>query len=119
LLDQVHILLRRGDAFLRFLLEGMQHINVGADLDGHHGAVSFAVMPEGDLEDAAANPLLRLGILGHPAILHKLELAADEPPCVGRERLNISPRVSQPYDRAPDWRYEFLLLIRLRWSALP
>ena len=50
LLDQIHILLWRRDAFLRFLLEGMQHIDVPAELECHHRAVCLAVMPKGDLE---------------------------------------------------------------------
>jgi hypothetical protein len=48
-------------------------------------------MPNGDFNDDAADSPERLGILRHAAILHKLELAADDPPGVRWECLNISP----------------------------
>jgi hypothetical protein len=94
LLDQVHILLRRGDAFLRFLLKGMQPIDVPAKQEGHHRANCLAVMPNGDFEDAAADSFERLGILRQPAILQKLEFATDGLPGLRRERLN-TPRIPQ------------------------
>jgi hypothetical protein len=45
----------------------MQHVDVPAELKGHHRAVRLAVMPNGDFDDAAADSSERLGILRHPA----------------------------------------------------
>jgi hypothetical protein len=42
LLDQFNIPPCRCNAFLRFLLKGMQHIHPLAELDGYHGSISVA-----------------------------------------------------------------------------
>jgi hypothetical protein len=118
-LDQLHILLRRGDALLGSLREGMPHVDVPAELERHHRAVSLAVMPKGDLEDAAADPLEPLGVLRHPAIPHELELAADDPSCLRWECLNIPPRVPQPHDGPHDRRFRLVLFCFLQRCTLP
>jgi hypothetical protein len=66
------------NAFLRLLLKGMQYIDLLAELDGQHRAVGFGVLPQGDLEYAAAYPLERLGVPGHAAELDQLQLIADD-----------------------------------------
>jgi hypothetical protein len=53
LFNQIYILLRRGDALLRFLLKGVQLLSLLAERDCHR-AVSFGVVPQGDLKHAAA-----------------------------------------------------------------
>src|SRR5439155_17184432 len=110
LLDQVHILLGRRNAFLRFLLKGVQHLL--AELDGYHRAVGVAAVPQSDFEHAAADSLERLGILRHPAELDQLQLVAEELLCALRKRLDIALGVSHP-DQRPQRRC-FLLVVLFR-----
>src|SRR4051794_33122670 len=53
-LDQVDIPLRSCDAFLRFLLKGMQDVDNAGESDGVDGAVRVAVEVIDDLEDTPA-----------------------------------------------------------------
>src|SRR5208282_408496 len=70
--DQINILLWCPNSFVRFLLEGMQHVDLLTQLDSQNRSIGIGVIPQGDLDNAAANSLEGLGILGHSAKLHKL-----------------------------------------------
>jgi hypothetical protein len=76
LLDQVNVPLRGFDAFLRFLLKGVQNINPPADLDRQYDTVGVRRIPQGNFNNAAADTLERFGVLGHTAKLDELKLVA-------------------------------------------
>src|ERR1017187_6149759 len=52
--DQFHVPLRGGDATLRFLLEGMQHVNAFRKTDRVHGPARVSAMVRNDLDDGAS-----------------------------------------------------------------
>jgi hypothetical protein len=90
LLYQFYMMLRRFDAFLRLLLKGMQHVDFPSELNSEDRAVGFGVVPQGDLEHAAAYPFERLGILGHAAELDQLQFVAEELLCAFGKRLQVT-----------------------------
>jgi len=67
LLDQVNVRLWGFNAFLRLLPKSVQNINPPADLDRDHDTVGVGRVPQGNLENAAANPLKGLASFGIPA----------------------------------------------------
>ena len=55
LLDQINVLLRRCNPFLRFLLKGMKDIDLPPKLHRYNRAVSIGVIPQGNFDNTAAN----------------------------------------------------------------
>ena len=60
--DQVELGLRRRDASLRLLLEGVQDVDGGLEPDRVDGPEGVAVVARDDLHDARAEALQRLGV---------------------------------------------------------
>jgi len=66
LLDQVNVPLWGFNAFLRFLLKGVQNINPPADLYRQDNTIGVRRVPQGNFKNAAANPLKGLASFGIP-----------------------------------------------------
>src|SRR5579859_8015585 len=68
-LDQLNVPFRCFNAFLRFLLKGVQYINSLPNLERKDHAVSVRSIPQGDLKNAATHTFKRLGIFRHASKL--------------------------------------------------
>ena len=76
--DQFHVPLRGGDATLRFLLEGMQHVNAFRKTDRVHGPARVSAMVRNDLDDgASAKPAHGLRRRIGFTLLRSVESSAD------------------------------------------
>ena len=60
--DQVEFPLRSGDAPLRLLAEGVQDVERGLEPHGVDRPIRVAAVARGDLKDAGAEALERLGV---------------------------------------------------------
>src|SRR5208282_1976602 len=66
-LDQLNVSLRCCNTFLRFLLEGMQHIDPLADLQRNHDTIGVRGVSQRNLYDSTAEAPERFGIFRHAA----------------------------------------------------
>src|SRR6516165_5682129 len=113
-LDQIDVPLRRLNAFLRLLLEGVQNIDSCAQPYCRHHAISVGGIAESKLNNAAADAFKRFRILGRAAELDQLQLVAEQFLRPFRKTLKIPFRISQPHQRPQYWPFKAIHVSTLR-----
>src|SRR3989442_299419 len=101
--DEVHVLLRRGDAPFRFFLEGVQDVDGLRIADGVDSTPRAACLTRDNFKHrAAAKSSQRLcGWIGLTLLGGVEGLAEIAPNCAG-EAAQVSPAGADPDNRAPD-----------------
>jgi len=97
-LDQVNIPLRSFSASLRFLLKGVQNINLPADLYCQHDPVGVRRVSQCNFKNSAADTFEGLRVPRHTAKLNELKLVSQQLLSAIWEIPKASFRVSKPDD---------------------